>query len=225
MNDMDAGLPAKDWSVESSDFGRVVSLSDGVFAFALTLLAVTITLPALDAARVNSDLPLALWNLRFAFLVYALAFAIVYVKWNTHRRLFRILNRYDNRLLLLNALFLLFISAISLPANVIGTYGDQPGAVIFFAAYQVVTALVEVVMWHYATFRHRLIAPEIPDSWLGINALRLWLAILVFIVSIPLALWNTSVAKYSWLLLFAITPVSQWLAKGKPARRENIKNT
>lgn len=209
MNDIDATLPAEQWSVESSDFGRVIAMSDGVFAFALTLLAVNITLPALDAARVGTELPEALWNLREAFLIYVLAFFIVYAKWNVHRRLFRILKRYDNRLLRLNMLFLLFIAAMSLPANVIGSYGDQPAAVMFFAGFQVLATFVEVVTWTYATFRHRLVAPDLSDEWIGVNGLRIWLAILVFALSIPIALWSTDVAEYSWLLLIVLTPLAQ----------------
>lgn len=209
MTDPDSNLPAEQWSVESSDFGRIVSISDGVFAFALTLLAVNITLPALNSATAANDLPQALWELREPFFIYMLAFFTVYLKWNMHRRLFRVLKQYDNRLLGLNMFFLLLISALSLPANVIGKYGDIPVAVIFFAGYQVLTTLTEGAMWTYATFRHRLVAPDLSDAWIGVNGLRIWLAMLVFLLSIPLALWNTDVAEYSWLLLFLMTPVAE----------------
>ena len=211
MADPDSDLTREQWSVESSDFGRILSMSDGVFAFSLTLLAVNITLPALNAATAASELPQALWDLREPFLIYMLAFFTVYIKWNTHRRLFRVLKQYDNRLLGLNMLFLLLIAALALPANVIGKYGDIPIAVIFFAGYQVITTLIEGIMWTYATRGHRLVAPDLSDEWITIHGLRVWLAVLVFAFSIPLALWNTDAAEYSWLLLFLLTPVARWV--------------
>lgn len=131
MTDPDSNLPAEQWSVESSDFGRIVSISDGVFAFALTLLAVNITLPALNSATAANDLPQALWELREPFFIYMLAFFTVYLKWNMHRRLFRVLKQYDNRLLGLDMFFLLLIATLSLPANVIGKYGDIPSRSFF----------------------------------------------------------------------------------------------
>ncbi len=210
MNELDRGLPQEQWTVESSDFARVISLSDAMFAFALTLLAVNITLPALDPARVADDLPNALWNLRDEFFIYALAFFIVYAKWNAHRRLVRVLVRYDNFLLTLNMLFLLLIAAMALPANIIGTYGSQPAAVIFFAGYQIAATLFEVFLWHYATYKHRLVAPDLPGAWIRLNSVFLWLVIGVFALSMPVSLISTDAAEYMWLLLIVLPFLSRW---------------
>ncbi|MDL1895024.1 DUF1211 domain-containing protein [Anaerolineae bacterium CFX7] len=210
-SEADSDVMRDQWSVESSDFGRIVSMSDGVFAFSLTLLAVNITLPALNVATAAAELPKALWDLREPFVIYMIAFFTVYVKWNIHRRLFRALKKYDDRLLGLNMFFLLLISGLSLPANVIGKYGDIPIAVIFFAGYQVLMTFTEGVLWTYATRGHRLVAPDLPDEWIGVNGLHIWLAMLLFALSIPLALWNTDAAEYSWLLLIAAAPAAGWL--------------
>lgn len=205
MNDFDWHGSDETWSVEDNDFARVLALSDGVFAFALTLLAVNLTLPSLEAQKAANELPAALWNMRGVFALYGLAFLIVYSKWNAHRRLVRILRRYDRPLLTLNMLFLFFVAAIPLPAWLIGTWGSQPAAVIFFAGYMASTTLVQLVMWLYATRGHRLIAPEVPDEWLRLNTIGTSIIVLIFAGSIPLALWNTSVAEYSWLLLLLVS--------------------
>ncbi len=209
MNNPDSESTLERWSVENNDFGRIVSMSDGVFAFSLTLLAVNITLPALNTATAAAELPQALWDLREPFVIYMIAFFTVYIKWSTHRRLFRVLVQYDNRLLGLNMLFLLLIAALSLPANVIGKYGDIPAAVIFFAGYQVITTLTEGIMWTYATRKHRLVTPDLSDEWIGTHGLRAWLTALLFALSIPIALWNTDAAEYSWLLLLLLAPVTK----------------
>ena len=205
MNDFDWHGSDETWSVDDKDFARVIALSDGVFAFALTLLAVNLTLPSLEAQKAATELPGALWNMRGVFALYGLAFLIVYSKWNTHRRLVRILERYDRRLLTLNMLFLFFVAAIPLPAWLIGTWGNQPVAVVFFAGYMASITLVQLAMWIYATRRHRLIAPTVPSAWVRLNTIGTALIVVVFLGSIPLALWNPNVAEYSWLLLLFVS--------------------
>lgn len=74
-SEADSDVMRDQWSVESSDFGRIVSMSDGVFAFSLTLLAVNITLPALNVATAAAELPKALWDLREPFVIYMIAFS------------------------------------------------------------------------------------------------------------------------------------------------------
>ena len=66
-----------------TDLSRLMSLSDGVFAFALTFLVVSLILPAVGATALPS-LPTYLRKLGPGFLAYALSFAVITAWWDAH---------------------------------------------------------------------------------------------------------------------------------------------
>lgn len=149
------------WVDKGTDMTRVLALSDGVFAIALTLLAIDLIIPELDPANIHGELQAALLALIPKFLVYALAFYLVVIKWMAHRRIFEHVVRYDSNLLWLNNLFLLFIAFMPVPAAVLGRYPTETLALIFFGVTQIVTTCSQWGLWTYATYKHRLIDNEL----------------------------------------------------------------
>lgn len=63
---------------EEEGIGRILALSDGVFAIALTLLVVAITVPAPTG---NAGLPKALLDLWPRYLAYLLSFVVIARFW------------------------------------------------------------------------------------------------------------------------------------------------
>ena len=61
--------------------GRILALSDGVFAIAITLLILEIAIPA---TRGHTDLPKALLELWPRYLAYVLSFVVIARFWVTH---------------------------------------------------------------------------------------------------------------------------------------------
>jgi Endosomal/lysosomal potassium channel TMEM175 len=66
--------------------GRILALSDGVFAIAITLLILEIAVPAMTG---DSGLPRALLGLWPRYLAYALSFLVIARFWVSHRLAFR----------------------------------------------------------------------------------------------------------------------------------------
>ena len=69
-----------------ADLGRVLALSDGVFAIALTVLVLEIALPA---ATTEDTLGRALRDLGPKYFAYVLSFLTIGTSWFLHRLLFR----------------------------------------------------------------------------------------------------------------------------------------
>jgi uncharacterized membrane protein len=87
---------------DTLSFERIVFFSDAVFAIAITLLAIEIRPPEVEIGA-TVELPAlirALWPRVQAFLI---SFLIIGVSWIAHHRLFRMLRRYDYRMVLLNS--------------------------------------------------------------------------------------------------------------------------
>jgi uncharacterized membrane protein len=99
---------------------RVQALSDGVFAVAMTLLAVDIKLPA-DLPN-EAALWRALWLMVPALAAWIVSFAFVLTFWVNHHYFFASLKQVDRGLLWLNGLFLLTITLIPFPTGLVAEY-------------------------------------------------------------------------------------------------------
>ncbi len=88
--------------------GRLEAFSDGVFAVAITLLTLNLTV----AGPGHGKLINLLGHARSAFVAYVVSFFTIGVIWVNHRSLFSGLARVDRVLLFLNLLLLLFVVAI-----------------------------------------------------------------------------------------------------------------
>jgi uncharacterized membrane protein len=176
------------------DYDRTVALSDGVFAIALTLLVLSID-PA-DPAPGES-----VWGELLGhsdeLLSYVISFAVIALFWIGHHSFFRGLSRIDTRLTALNLAYLGLVAFLPYPTELVGEHGKDATAV---AMYATSVALVAGMAWlmHWHVERAGLLAS--PGS-LG-SRRGLAVVTLVFLVSVPLAFVDTTLAQLSWLVLF-----------------------
>ncbi|MBV8117208.1 MAG: DUF1211 domain-containing protein, partial [Candidatus Eremiobacteraeota bacterium] len=101
---------------------RFEAFSDGVFAFAITLLILGIVLPPFKALPSEAQLRAALVGLWPNGLAYALSFAVIGIMWQNHHALFRLVARVDRMTVFLNLLLLAGTAFIPFATSVLGTY-------------------------------------------------------------------------------------------------------
>src|SRR5581483_2286366 len=89
---------------------RLISLSDGIFAFAMTLLAINVELPTFTANSTVDEVTQHVVALLPQFFIFATSFLLVALYWTVHRRTFRYIVRSDTTLTWLNILQLLFVA-------------------------------------------------------------------------------------------------------------------
>ena len=137
------------------------AFSDGVFAVAITLLALDIHVPRLDALPTGGLGPalLALWP---ALLAYVTSFGSILVMWLNHDRLFEQIQRKDHRLLLYNGLLLMVITLYPFPTSLVAEYLAHPGANAktaagVLSAFSLVMAIFFNLLWHHAADGGRLL--------------------------------------------------------------------
>ena len=146
---------------EGEDVSRILALSDGVFAFAMTLLVINLLVPgtsSLDALAPNlgrnGQLARYLGGEWPAFFTYALAFILIGTWWVGHLRLFRVVRRYDRRFLTLNLLFLMLIAVTAFDVGLLASYGDIVVGVTTYAAAQTAAGALLVLLWLYVWLSH-----------------------------------------------------------------------
>ena len=120
-----APLPYEGMTGSGSDMSRIISLSDGVFSFAMTLLIINLALPAVSQASSSPTIGTYLSQLEPRMLDYGLAFVVVASWWGEHHRIFSAIRRYDSRLMVLNLYFLLLISVTPFILALVFAFGPH----------------------------------------------------------------------------------------------------
>jgi len=194
------------------NLGRIISLSDGVFAFSLTLLVLGLTVPALNTAglsssQVSGTLAHQLQSDWPKFFGYAFAFVMISLWWMVHHRTFRYIERYDFVLMWLNMVVLLEVAVMPFVLQLFTTYPDTQVAVAVFAFMQFATGLTINALWRYASKGHRLIDPRLSEEEIRYFSNRGALPAIAFGVSILVSFVDVTWAQLLWILPLVL---SRW---------------
>lgn len=198
---------------DTLEFGRAAYFSDAVFAIALTLLIVTVAIPAINNTSSASDLLVALKALIPRFFGFFLGFTLMANYWAAHHRFWSRLERVDARLITINLAYLSFIAFLPFATGLYGTYTRNPVAASFFAVNLAAVSGIEVVQIWYArhaglpskatsaaVFRYDLVTASVP--------------VVMLLLSIPVAFVSTWLAPVAWLVIY---PVEAVLSRRAPA--------
>jgi uncharacterized membrane protein len=188
--------------------GRLLALSDGVFAIAMTLLALDLRLPDLGANPTDAQLRHALGDDWRGYLAFVISFYVVANYWGAHRRAMRAVTTIDTRVIGHTLPLLLLVAALPFPASVLATHGDLPSGLAFYSAFNVVANLALVRLLN--DVRSPSEAADIEQRE------RAWANILVLLLCIPGAFALNGTGP--WLLLLLI--VSGRVPRIRRARRE-----
>jgi uncharacterized membrane protein len=181
------------------EYDRVVFFSDAVFAIAITLLAVNLRVPGHGDVGTARQISEAIPNIRG----FAISFVVIAFFWIGHHQIFRYITALDRRLIALNLLFLGSIAFVPYPTDLLSAAsGAKSAAVIFYAACGAFAGLVEAAMWLYAVrSRANLTSPD--TGKIGtFFFLRIVRVPVVFLLSIPIAVFAPSAALYFWILIW-----------------------
>jgi uncharacterized membrane protein len=148
---------------------RIEALADCIFAFAMTLLVLTLTLPDMTETKLNlSQLLAAQWP---KFFNYALSFLLLAVFWILHHQQFHLIHRTDRRHVWINVGILMFVALMPFSTDVVGDYGGQTLAELLFSANLMILGLLFLLNWWYACWHHRLVDRDL-DSETIIRGIR-----------------------------------------------------
>ena len=143
-------------------FDRLIMLSDGVFAIAITLLAFDLHGPA--HWRDLADIWAALSPQLDA---YALSFVVIAVYWLAHRRFFAMIVTVDAPLTVLNLVTLALVALVPAATAQVHGGGPQQAAMLVYSALVVAIGLSVAAVWGYAALVANLVPKEVtrPARW------------------------------------------------------------
>ncbi|MGY5129065.1 TMEM175 family protein [Streptomyces nigrescens] len=184
---------------------RLLALSDGVFAIAMTLLALDISLPdGLDSggfAQALSDVMPKVW-------AYALSLLVIAAFWRGHYQLFQYVRDVDGTVIRLVLLSLGLVALMPFPTTLLAEYGDLPQSVAIYsgavAAMGATQLALTLVLWK----RPWLETAAMPDPIVRNDVADLASTVLVFAAAVPLAFVSPTGAKLWWAVLIPIRIVT-----------------
>ena len=189
------------------DRDRIVNLSDGVFAIALTLLVLDIRVPKIPENAVGSELPGVLLGLWPNYLGYCLSFLVISTFWIIHHSIFRPIRAYDRNLLYLNFLFLMFVAFVPFPTALLGEYGNHQLPVAVYAATLAVGRLLLTAIQWYSVRHDRLLDEAQDPATVRFLLIRGLTIPAIYLLTIGISFFSVQAATWSWGILILVDAV------------------
>ena len=183
------------------DPGRLLLLTDGVFAIAVTLLVLDLRLP--EAVRSTRQ---AIVELQPKIAAYVFSFLVIYSLWVAHQRLFQIVARVDATLIWLNGVFLLCVAFLPFPVATFGAHTGDRAAVMLYAFSMAVASAMVGAIWWYAVHQPALLDGAPSRRFMRSFAVRSLSIPAIFGVSVGLAAISAHAAAWVWILALVVPP-------------------
>ena len=180
---------------------RTEAFSDGVFAIAITILVLELSIPE-EGLRDLGRTILEQWP---SYLAYATSFLTIGGIWLSHHSLFGRMQRVDRRMMQLNLLLLMMVSFLPFPtrlmAESISDADAERAAVIFYGLVLLVISTLLASLWRSAARRPDLLDPELGDEEIRRMSLAATPSIGFYVVVVVVGLLAPQVAAFSFLVV------------------------
>ena len=183
---------------------HVISFSDAVFAFAITLMALSIDIPDLPSNLTQAELLDKLYDLFPQFESYIISFAVIAIFWVSYHQVFNHIKGSHIVMVYLNLLFLLLITLLSLSTSLVINYGDYHIPYVIYSFIVILTSSLLTLIWWHATKDKLLIDKNLHPLYIKGVMLTLVSIPLVFTVSIFISFINLDIAEIFWLVMVPI---------------------
>lgn len=173
---------------------RLETLTDGIFAIAMTLLVLDLRVPdnIHDLARLGPN-----------FFSFIISFLVLGNYWVANHTEFRFIRRSDHKLIWLSIFFNLFISLIPFSASLLGKFSNQKEAVIIYGLNLLLATLVHMAVWIHATNKNRLVSSQLNKQMADIGTKLSLFSIIPYLLAIPFAFVDTRIS----IIIYALTPI------------------
>jgi uncharacterized membrane protein len=198
---------------------RIETLTDGVFAIAMTLLVTGLDIPKLNGIITSGAVDTLIASLLPDFIHYLVAFVLLATFWWASHLRSHYHRSIDSRMSFLTIATLLFVALIPFSTNLAGDFPLNAHAVIIFELNLFIIGLLSVLQWNQVI--HDAVSMD-PDTDIRVLILNRdeacifpvlsTLAILLALLSVP---WG--------IFIYLVAPVYFVLIWWKETRSDTVK--
>ncbi|MER8428298.1 TMEM175 family protein [Mesorhizobium sp. M1403] len=195
--------------------GRVVGITDGVFAIALTLIVLEIRVPAHETVHSENELIAAVAALAPRFLTYALSCLTLTIFWFGQQAQHGLIAKSDRRLATLNLCFLGFIALLPFSTDLLADFLEFRTAVLVYWLNLLMLGLTLLASWRYAD-KNGLLAEGVDAETTRTVYLRIVKAQILWAIGAALCLVSPLLSVGFMLvvqLIYAAAPRARLLRK------------
>jgi TMEM175 potassium channel family protein len=196
---------------------RLLALTDGVVAIALTLLVLQLQVPVTDALKNDPNSAWKLWDALDVdgseLTSYLVSFVVIAQFWIVHHRILRSMRGHSEGLAWRNFGFLLTLTLMPFTSDLIGRYGSNPVAITLFAVNLVAISLSTQWIFLYAAGHNLQIAGARSEHEERAARVRVFLVVCIVALSVALAWTDPQLAKFVWLLFLVSPAASERIAR------------
>jgi len=192
---------------------HVISFSDAVFAFAITLMALTIDIPDLPPDLSQSELLQRLDDSYPQLEDYIISFAVIAIFWISYHQVFNHIKGSHISMVYLNLLFLLFITLLSLTTSFVTNYASYQIPYIIYCTVVIMTSSLLVLIWWYATKEYRLVDKGMHPLFIKGTFFALLAIPIIFSISVVISFIDLDIAQYFWLSIIPMNVLIRYKYK------------
>jgi len=188
--------------------GRLAALSDGVFAFAMTVIVLDLRVPPLAPIHSESDLARAVIALAPEAATYLMSFLTLGIFWVGQEAQLEQFERADRDLTWIQLAFLAAVATLPFSTRLLSDFIGFRVALLIYWANIVVLGSLLYASWAYAE-RARLVAGEAPPDLARAVRRRIVVAQALYALSAALCVIDTyvSIASiFTLQLYYAVAP-------------------
>jgi uncharacterized membrane protein len=180
---------------------HIISFGDAIFAFAITLMTLSIDIPDLPTNLTESQLISTLYDMYPKVESYIISFAVIAVFWISYHQVFNFITRSHISMVYLNLLFLLLITFLSITTSLVINYGSYQIPYVIYCIVVIMTSSLLAAIWWYATKDYRLVDKDVHPLLVRGMMVNLLLVPFVFAISILVSFFDLDIAQYFWLII------------------------
>ena len=200
--------------IANQNLDRLAALSDGVFAFAMTLLALDIRLPDPGAIHSEHDLWRGLLTLGPSLAVYLMSFITLGIFWNGQQTQLNYVDRGNRDVAWIQLAFLFTITLMPLTTRLLAQFIHYRTAVLVYWLNIMLPGLLLYCNWMYVC-RHNMIREDTPEEVRVAIWRRVTIAQTLYAVGAALCILGTA-----WSVAFILAVQLNYAAAPRlPGRR------
>lgn len=169
---------------------RLAALSDGIFAVAMTLLAIDLRLPAAELIHGERDLFHALFGFAPSLLVYFMSFLTLGIFWLGQQAQLNHLKRSNVRLTWIHLLLLFAVTLLPLSTKFLAEFQHYRTALLAYWFNILIFGVVLYASWGYAT-RNALVKDDLPRAVMAAICRRIIIAQALYAFAASLCIFST----------------------------------
>jgi uncharacterized membrane protein len=194
---------------EELDKKRLEIFIDAILAIIMTILVLEFKVPE-SAFTTNGDIKSYLYHLMPSIFAYLISFITIVSLWMDHHNLFSLLKKVDTRLIFLNFLFILFLSAIPFTTSLAGKNNQSSYAVTLVGLNYLLMALSFNSIYRYVVGKKMIPESAIMAMSSKREKIIIFSGNLLLILSIPLAFINTFISFSFFIIVIVLHLNRHW---------------